>query len=357
MTKFDKYLEKIPRYDSMRHEQNRPSSEVWRAIVDWYTSEAGRELFIKTFTAEPKIKLNPKRDSDSHIQMAISNSLGDYRKKRKCIAYYNAHAEMYLKEMDRIIERTSGCFVEVNSDRHSMFGDLMNFVEKLLNDHRCLITDYETNVAKTPMNIGSYRNPLTSALDFFQCANQLIYGCIPGLSTPGNHCDLAVAIIRQAVEVRLRNAFGIIGKERLSDDTFHPVPLSDLLDVLKDHNDAISMTVPIRNLDRIYRWANLYLHSGLRMDYSWTASRVVDYLSVFLTGHEHPVFDERSEPVLSRDSGIQLEWSVFLAIRSALKEKIENPEDDEPKFKSVLMDEKNCDVVLSPENYGSAGQA
>ena len=53
---------------------------------------------------------------------------------------------------------------------------------------------------------------------FYQGARQTIYGHGSfSLSFIDNHADLATATIRQAIEIRICRAFGIMGKVRKSD--------------------------------------------------------------------------------------------------------------------------------------------
>ena len=198
----------------------------------------------------------------------------------------------------------------------------------------------------------SWKNELTHPVNFYQGARQTIYdhGSF-GLSFSENHSELAVTTTRQAVEIRLRRAFGLIGKEAVSDQTFHPVAISELLDVLlnvlKDYDyvKQVQMPVPLHNLVRINHWANLLLHLGMR-HYAWTPPRVLDYLQPFLVGGEN---------VGGRwtvHSGVRLTRASFEAIQEALKKKIESCTQPQtrPQFKALLLNAPECDVVLDHDS-------
>ena len=296
---------------------------------------------MDAFEHETNIRLNLSRSEDSAIERAIAKNWGDYDKKRKCDSYYQAHAEMYLHEMNKIFDPKYREWVEKVSTTN--FRDVMLFVEKVLRDHLALFENWGRDKAGVPMVFGSVRNPLSHPMHYFQGAKQTIYGHGSfGLSFTENHSELAVATIRQAVEVRLRNAFGLIGKIRQSDRAFHPVALSVLLDVLSGHKDEIDTPIPIHNLMRINGWANICLHYGFR-DYAWTAPRVVDYLCDFLIGRPP---DAQG---FSVDSGIRLSENEFLNIRNELTEKIEGSGEDEveSEFVAEFRDMDICDVVLT----------
>lgn len=296
---------------------------------------------MDAFEHETKIKMNLSRSEDSAIERAIAKNWGDFDKKRKRNSYYQAHAEMYMREMNKIFDPKYRDFVETVSTTN--FRNVMLFVEKVLRDHLALFEDWGRYKAEVPMVFGSVRNPLSHPMHYFQGAKQAIYGHGSfGLSFVENHSELAVATIRQAVEVRLRNAFGLIGKVRQSDGAFHPVALSVLLDVLTDHKDGIDTAIPLHNLVRVNGWANISLHHGFR-DYAWTAPRVVDYLCDFLIGRPA---DTKG---FSVNSGIKLSKEEFCNIRSELREKIEGSDEDEleGKFVAEFRDVENCEVVFT----------
>ena len=198
------------------------------------------------------------------------------------------------------------------------YGNVWRFVKHVLLDSLALFEHWGTRSAGVPGAFGFWKNEFTHPLNFYQGTLQTIYGHGSfDLSYSDNHSELSVATIRQAVEIRLRRAFGLIGKEDVSNEAFHPVPISELLDVLKDYEGKVQMPVPLYNLRRINGWANLFLHSGMR-HYAWTPPRVLNYLQPFLVGGEN--VDGR----WTVHSGIRLTRSSFEAIREALKQKIES---------------------------------
>lgn len=47
-----------------------------------------------------------------------------------------------------------------------------------------------------------------------------------------------------------------------------PLELSLLFECLKKHKDDICSPISLENIERIYKWSNLYIHSG-KQDFSW----------------------------------------------------------------------------------------
>ena len=241
--------------------------------------------------------------------------------------------------MDSIVSRiTSGGNLSGPS-----LSNAIRFIQRALLDSLVLFQDYGTHNAGVPDVFKVYSSQVTTPMALYHGARQIIYGHgTDSLSYADNHSELAATIIRQAIEIRLRRGFGLVGKIEISNGSFHPVPLSTLFKVLKAHAACFNIPISIHNLDRINRWANLLLHSGVR-DYSWTSPRVLDYLKTFLIGEE---------PVDGVDwsihSGIQLTRSSFRQIQTALKTAIETPSSTggPSPYKALLMGEDECDVVF-----------
>ena len=319
-------------------------SEVWKQIYDWYNNDGGRDLFLQAFKHETDLKINPETNTDSRIGAAIPKSLNDQEKKVIDDTYYRAHAEMFIIEMDHITSQVPRECDDPTAD--FAYGNVLGFVKYVILDSIVLFEHWGALQVEVPGVFGAVMNELTDPVNFYHGAHQTIYGHGTfGLSFCDNHAELAVATIRQAIEVRLRRGFGVIGKKAISDGTLHPVALSDLFVALKCFSAGVQMPVPLHNVMRINHWANLCLHTGVR-HYSWTPPRVIDYLQPLVAG------GEAAPGQCSADSGIRVRRSSFDAIRRALKMKIESttqPNGD-PQFRALLLQESDCSVIIEDEN-------
>ena len=316
-----------------------PGLDAWCRFYNWYQNAIGRSLFIQAFQHETNIRVQPRPDLDRQIQAAIPKSWSDYDRKTGRDPYYQAHAEMFLAEMDSIVSRiTSGGNISGPS-----LSNAIRFIQRALLDSLVLFQDYGTHNAGVPDVFKVYSSQVTTPMALYHGARQIIYGHgTDSLSYADNHSELAATIIRQAIEIRLRRGFGLVGKELISNGSFQPVPLSTLLEVLRTHASNFNIPISVQNLIRINGWANLLLHSGVR-DYSWTSPRVLEYLKPFLIG-EQPVGGAN----WSIHSGIQLTRSSFRQIQTALESAIETPPSagGAPRYKALLVGEDGCDVVF-----------
>jgi len=77
----------------------------------------------------------------------------------------------------------------------------------------------------------------------------------------------AIAVIRQLIEFRIRRAFGTLSYIDDQENLF-PLELSLVFECLKKHKDDIYLPISLENVERIYKWSNLYIHSG-KQDFSW----------------------------------------------------------------------------------------
>ena len=320
------------------------AADSWRDIYDWYKSCSGRDLFTQAFRHETSITVNPEGDSHNRIGAALPKSWADYGRKIKSDKYYKTHAEMFVNEMNMIVSRVPREYNDPSAE--VAFGNVHRFVRRVLFESVVLFRDWEDRRANVPGVFGAGRSESTHLVNFYHGARQTIYshGSF-GLSMGDNHSELAVATIRQAVEIRLRRAFGLIGKESVSDGAFHPVPISELLAVLSNHATEVKTPIPLYNLVRINSWANLLLHSGMR-DYVWTQPRVLDYLRPLLVGGE-TVNDIRTV-----NSGIRLTRSSFDTIQQTLKSCIERVTEpgSSSRFRAVLLGAPECDVVFENDS-------
>lgn len=149
------------------------------------------------------------------------------------------------------------------------------------------------------------------------------------LSFADNHADLATATIRQAIEVRLRRAFGVFGKVRKSDDSIHPVPLSDLLDAIDVNKATVTFPIRFENIKRINGWTNMYLHAAIKL-YAWCPPRALAFIREFILGSSH-----------NSKAGMILDIATFDKIRDAIRQRHESSD-----FELQLPPADVCEVMI-----------
>ena len=318
-----------------------PNTGNWSDFHDWYKSSCGRRLFIDAFQQFTDININLQRDFNSRVEIGVPKSPNDYKKKRNSCIYYGVMAEMFIEELDCIVQRalqvTDDKFVQTN------FAIVQGFIQSLLHDSLCLFSDWDHYCNDDSQeSFVAWRAPYTHSQYFFWGAKQVIYGHgIFDSTYIDNHAELALPLVRQGIEVRLRYAFGLVGKESINDGSIHPVALSNLLDVLNQYREDVYFAIPIQNVHRIYKWSTIVLHTGLR-DYYWVPPRLLDYLYPFIVGYESV------NNITTVNSGVRLKRSCFNAIRTDLKTKIESThKTGTNKFRALLMNATDCSVAFT----------
>lgn len=329
---FDRYRADARKFFGADHSTELPRSEFQR-LFDWYAG-GGREQFEAAFSRETGLSLWLSHNEDGIVEAAIPKSYRDAEKKFAGDAFYRAHATWFVKEMDRIIDAVprEAC----HPSMESAYGDVMAFARKVVIDSVVLFEHWGHFRMGVPGVYGIHKNPFEHIMAFYQGSKQIIYG--PGswkLSYSDNHSDLAIATIRQAVELRLRRGFGIMGKMRTVDDTIHPIPLSEILDAVDSQKNNITFPVKFDNISRINGWCNMYMHTGIK-PYTWCPPRILKFLENFLLGGTAPGYYHTDK------AGIVVSRQAFDAVRDLIRQKHE-----ENGFTLPLMASHDCLVVIT----------
>lgn len=320
--------------------ESRSAAQTWKLISHWYNDEGGRDLFVETFEDVTRIRLNIATSADQRIGASLPKSFRDYKRKLTDKAYYRALGELFIEEMDSVVRQVPRESEDPTTT--VLYGNLIRFIKPIFFDSRYLFQEWGTFLSEPQISFGLGKSLLTRSVGFYHGALQIIYGHGTfGLSFADNHSDLAMATIRQAVEIRLRHAFGVVGKERINDETIHPVPVSTIIDAIAEHAHDVDLAIPIEQVRRINYWANLHMHSGMR-HYSWVPPRVLKYLRPLLVGRDE------SQGGWSVNSGIRLSRTSFEAIRETLEKQIAVQEsgDADSKYRAAFWDQKHCTVVF-----------
>lgn len=311
---------------SIARRQMTDAAADWAAIFDWWP--LGRQLFERAFLKEVG-KPPSKAAIDDLLGAAIPKSLGDLQRKEVDDAYYAAHAALFLLEMDAIVSRVPRDSPDVKAD--FAFGNVLRFVNQVLFDSVVLLEHWAARSLQVPGVFGVGKNEVEHLHTFFFGAQQTIYGHGSfGLSFAENHSDLVIGTIRQAIEIRLRRAFGIYGRVSDSNEAIEPVPISALFDAIRPFEARISSEVPFFILRRVNGWANMYMHGALKLPV-WTAPRVLARLKPLLLGQGR-----------QKGDGIRMDQTTFNGVRQVLKDKY-----DSTSSPIGLLPESNCEAVIT----------
>lgn len=112
-----------------------------------------------------------------------------------------------------------------------------------------------------------------------QVLRQSLFGQASFDSFADMEISASIAVILQLVELRLRRAFGVLAYIA-EEKNLLPLDLSSVIDCLKKYKAEIDFPIPLENIEQIYQWSNLYIHSG-KQDHSWIPYFVEEQLRTF----------------------------------------------------------------------------
>ena len=180
--------------------------------------------------------------------------------------------------------------------------------------------------------IGIGKNRYEHATAIYHSGLQVIYGNYSPFALADNHSDTAVNQLRMAIEIRLRRGFGIVAKLNRAGEVV-PLALSKIIDAIKLHKHAISFSVPLEHIERLYGWANIYMHSGFKQ-YTWSPIYALAYLRPFLVGGQHLTG-------MSVDAGITAPYGVVKQVQSVVESRI-----GKTRYSLVVDDPSDCDLIV-----------
>jgi len=216
----------------------------------------------------------PSLNDDNMIEQAIPKSINDANRKIKNKNYYISNAL---------------CFLDISKMLCNDIQGKIDFIDTLENDNiyiynyhylfRCLYFDsiellriFEENILNIESQFTLWKASFQHTLTIYQFLKQTIFGQQSFHSNIGREIDMSILVIRQMIELRIRRAIGLLGLFNKEDDSVEPLRMDIILDainvVINKYNNIINLSVPIHNLKRIYSWANIFTHSGIKA-FSW----------------------------------------------------------------------------------------
>lgn len=301
-----------------------------------YLKNGGLDEYLDYALTEMGVKKMPKKNPDQIIQQIIAKTPNDLNKKVTTAEHYKAHLcclKNVLEEMflhDKFIENIENYSVEEGKDMvvynyHKILWELLFDMVLLIQDYNQIINN------KQPTGFSVGKNLYQRDFNLYQLLPQIIFGQVSFHSYIEREPFVAIAIIRQVIELKIRRAFGVMGVYDKSKDSFEPLPLGQIFDEIKPFASEIDFAIPIENIIRINGWSNIFMHSGMK-DYTWTIIFVYRYLHELIKGRK----DGKG---WSSKSGIKIKQDTLDKIVDSI----------EKKFK-----EKNPDIELhrfKPEAY------
>lgn len=280
-------------------------------------------MYVAAFKHETGISAGTALKDCALLEQAIPKDWADLEKKMGGKPFYRSNAEIFLRQVDVVLEYCS--VYSLPDDLHRQH----QTIKELFADSIAFLNDWGSSTQGVP-DVYDVWGP---GVDHFHQVYNAARGQSRGES--GRSTYSTVSLLRTAIELRLRWAFGVLG--RVNDQGgIGPVGLSKLLEEIRKHKDEITFAVPFEHIVRVYGWCNLYMHSGMKL-YRWSPRFALDYLQ--------PMFDlcEYGNGGKGLNASIQAPKAVFDSIRAALDTTPKEVEGSDV----ILVTESRCQIILT----------
>ncbi|MEY9405518.1 hypothetical protein ABIF65_011665 [Bradyrhizobium japonicum] len=295
--------------------------------ASWYTG-GGRDEFMKAFEHETGLRLGNRKDG-ALVEQGYPKNINEYPNKTAWDQYYVANAHIALRELDRLFPQGTPY---PSQQAEVFYHNIVELSRNLFLDTIVLLEDWATLAQGTPGVFGIGKARFEHGVAVYHSALQVIYGNCSPHAFWHNYSDTSVNQLRMAIELRLRRGFGIIAKQN-KQGAIVPLALSDIIEVVARHKGSIQFGSPFEHIDRLYQWANIYMHSGLKQ-YVWSPIYAIHYLRPFLLGGAYP-------GGTSSHAGIIAPYGVVKQIQSEVESGI-----NKAQYDLIFDDPQNCDLIL-----------
>ncbi|KPI48378.1 hypothetical protein ACWTV9_10310 [Clostridioides difficile] len=210
----------------------------------------------------------PNRNPEQIIEGILATSPKELDKKRMDKNYYSCNA-LCLIETIKMIYNPQLCNALSNENvpKH-VLDNYKHILKYMLLDLGELNNLYNNNIK----NNFKYSSNIDSRYIHYSSVHQVLRQSLFGQFSFNSFCDMeissSIAVIRQLIELRIRRAFGVISYIEKDSGKLLPLELSLIFERVKIYKDKITLPISIENIERIYRWSNMYVHSG-KCELSW----------------------------------------------------------------------------------------
>lgn len=301
----------VNQYKTDRQRFDALSEQNMNDLAQWAEHQALPWLWNELAGILAKKKLSPLQPHDT-IRQGLQTTFGDREKMPSEPNFYLAQMTM----LDAEVKRYCGAITRfaAASQRFAANATIYTLHDALkdcLDDGIVLLEQAGHFLLELPFAYGAWSRRVEHPFEIFKGAEQLVYGRFSGLTHDTRAPFTPVAILRTAIEIRIRSAFGIQGYRDPVNNNLVPIDLSELFEEIRKHLADVEFAVDFHDILKIYRWSNFYLHGGWR-DFVWVPGYALQFL--------RPLFaDDRATPTggCSIDGGIRMPRKTWRAIRNS----------------------------------------
>lgn len=223
-----------------------------------------------------EIEKFPKRSREQLVEGIISTTPKELKKKRKNKNYYICNANCLLRTIRKIFSKDLFTILSKKDIPQIAIHNYEYILKCFLLDSEELCNLYANNMKADFRYKAHIDDRYIHYMSVHQILRQSLYGQVSVHSFSDMKISASIVVIRQLIEIRIRRAFGVVAYID-SQGNLIPLDVSRIFDVVKRHKKEINFPISIENIERIYKWANMYIHSDLQ-ELSWIPYFIEDLL-------------------------------------------------------------------------------
>lgn len=273
-----------------------------------------------------------KHSDDDIVESTVVQTEMERIKKKKHKNYYQENATCAVETLKYIF--SEDLYMDMTMAPNFVTHNYCHILKYILIDIDQLINEYEANINN---NTKYHSNPHRHihSMSLHNVLRQSAYGRASFHSFADVEIDASIAVIRQMIEMRIRRGFGIIAFLDMQGN-IKPLDMSSLFEILKKYENSIEFPAKLSCIERIYKWGNLYIHSG-RGDYAWLPYFLERYLRKLSFG------EQKADGSWCYQNGIKVSEITLKKIREEVKKLNINYD--------ILTCEPECEII--EESYSS----
>lgn len=294
---------------------NAVSEEEQVSFLDYfkYLLETDFEDLENQLKERLEIKKFPNRSKEQLVEGIIATTPKELEKKRKNKNYYICNANCLLNTIRKIFTKDLYAILSKKETPQIAIHNYEHILKCFLLDSEELCNLYANNMKKDFEYKAFIDSRYIHYMSIHQILRHSLYGQVSVHSFSDMEISASIAVIRQLIEIRIRRAFGVVSYID-SKGNLIPLDLSSIFEAVKRHKKEIDFPIAIENIERIYKWANMYIHSGLQ-ELSWIPYFIEDVLKELNFGK----VEDRKWDV---KNGISTTQSVIDKIHKELKDEV-----------------------------------
>lgn len=179
-------------------------------------------------TAQP---MNPQ----DAIRQGLQVTYADRDKMPLEPNFYVAQLTMLNSEVRRYSDEVTGFVNQGHPDSEATIHTLHGALHDHLRHGLVLLEQAADALSNCPGAYGAWSSRFEHPFEVYKGAEQIVYGTYSGLTHVDRAPYIPTAVLRTAIEVRLRLAFGIEGYIDSTNNEFVPINLSRLFEAVHKH--------------------------------------------------------------------------------------------------------------------------